>query len=61
MIGTALAAFVQVGVKRWIFANIPDVCSPNQAFYLTCPYNQVFFTASAIWFVLVFQGFLSSD
>ncbi len=53
MIGTALAAFVQVGVKHWIFGNIPDVCSQDQAFNLTCPYNQVFFTASAVWYVFI--------
>jgi len=49
MIGTALAAFVQVGVKQWIFDNIPDICSRDQKFSLTCPHNQVFFTASAVW------------
>jgi len=54
VVGTALAAFIQVGFKGWLFANIPDVCSPNQKFYLTCPYNQVFFTASAVWSVLFF-------
>ncbi|PFH46867.1 hypothetical protein AMATHDRAFT_153607 [Amanita thiersii Skay4041] len=46
---TTLAAFVQVGVKTWIFANVDDICSPNQKSQLTCPHNQVFFTASAVW------------
>ncbi|KAF9523850.1 oligopeptide transporter [Crepidotus variabilis] len=49
VVGTALAAFVQVGVKQWIFKNVPDICTPNQAYSLTCPANQVFFTASAVW------------
>lgn len=49
MIGTAFAAFVQVGVKQWIFDNIPDICTRDQRFSLTCPHNQVFFTASAVW------------
>ncbi|KIL55880.1 hypothetical protein M378DRAFT_188634 [Amanita muscaria Koide BX008] len=49
LIATILAAFVQVGVKEWIFANVQDICSPHQASSLTCPHNQVFFTASAIW------------
>lgn len=46
---TVLAAFVQVGVKQWIFANVHDICSVNQKDNLTCPHNQVFFTASAVW------------
>lgn len=49
VVGTVFAAFVQVGIKQWIFANVPNVCRPDQEFNLTCPYNQVFFTASAIW------------
>ncbi|KAH8115273.1 OPT oligopeptide transporter [Phellopilus nigrolimitatus] len=46
---TILAAFVQVGVKEWMFANVKDICSPDQKSNLTCPHNQVFFTASAVW------------
>ncbi|KAF5380630.1 hypothetical protein D9615_004759 [Tricholomella constricta] len=49
LIATILAAFVQVGVKTWIFANVQDICDPNQKSQLTCPHNQVFFTASAVW------------
>lgn len=55
LIATILAAFVQVGVKAWIFNNVPDICSPNQASQLTCPHNQVFYTASAVWFVIIFS------
>jgi OPT family small oligopeptide transporter len=49
LVATTLAAFVQVGVKQWIFHNVPDICSENQKNNLTCPHNQVFFTASAVW------------
>jgi len=52
MVATTLAAFVQVGVKTWIFKSIQDICDPNQSSQLTCPHNQVFFTASAVWSVL---------
>jgi hypothetical protein len=48
-VATILAAFVQVGMKHWLFSNVPDICSPNQKNQLTCPHNQVFFTASAVW------------
>ncbi|EIW80549.1 oligopeptide transporter [Coniophora puteana RWD-64-598 SS2] len=49
MVGTLCASFVQVGVKEWMFANVKDICSPTQESSLTCPHNQVYFTASAIW------------
>ncbi|KAK7472357.1 hypothetical protein VKT23_000474 [Stygiomarasmius scandens] len=49
LVGTVLAAFVQVGVKTWIFDNVDDICDGNQRSQLTCPHNQVFFTASAVW------------
>ncbi|KAK1235811.1 hypothetical protein PQX77_000945 [Marasmius sp. AFHP31] len=49
LVATILAAFVQVGVKTWIFDYVPDICSREQTSNLTCPHNQVFFTASAVW------------
>ncbi|KIJ66008.1 hypothetical protein HYDPIDRAFT_110132 [Hydnomerulius pinastri MD-312] len=48
-VGTLLASFVQVGVKQWMFDNVKDICSPTQESFLTCPHNQVYFTASAVW------------
>jgi OPT family oligopeptide transporter len=48
-VATTLAAFVQVGVKEFIFAHVKDICTDNQPDSLTCPHNQVFFTASAVW------------
>lgn len=53
-VATVIAAFAQVAVKEWMFANIPRICQPNQKSSLTCPHNQVFFTASAIWSVYHF-------
>ncbi|KAG8855931.1 hypothetical protein FRC20_000665 [Serendipita sp. 405] len=49
MVSAFLSAFVQVGVKRWLFATVPDICTRNQPNQLTCPRNEVFFTASAVW------------
>ena len=49
---TILVAFVQTGVKQWIFSNVKDICSPTQSNFLTCPGNQVTFTASVIWYVV---------
>ncbi|KAJ7496777.1 OPT oligopeptide transporter protein-domain-containing protein [Mycena latifolia] len=49
LVGTVIAAFLQVGVKTWIFSNVEDICKPGQKSQLTCPHNQVFFSASAVW------------
>jgi OPT family oligopeptide transporter len=49
MISTILAAFVQVGVKEWMFNNIKDICQPTQAYHMTCPHNAAFYTSSAVY------------
>ncbi|KAJ7647777.1 OPT oligopeptide transporter protein-domain-containing protein [Roridomyces roridus] len=49
LVGTIVAAFLQVGVKTWIFSNVHDICQPTQKSQLTCPHNEVFFTASVVW------------
>lgn len=59
MVATTLAAFVQVGVKTLIFKNVKDMCDPNQSSQLTCPHNQVFFTASAVWCVFYYYYLIS--
>jgi len=48
-IATLVAAVVQIGMKEWIYANVPDLCSPEQEHKLTCPVTEVFFSASAVW------------
>jgi hypothetical protein len=53
LVSTLLGAFLQVGVKQWIFSSVPDICAPDQKSHLTCPHNKVFFTASAIWSVVL--------
>jgi len=49
MFATVIAAVCQVGMKEWMFANIPDLCTPDQPHKLTCPANEVYFSASAVW------------
>lgn len=51
-VGTLLASFIQIGVKQWMFNNIPDICTPNQPSFLTCPHNEVYYTASAVWGII---------
>ena len=52
LIATVIVTFVQIGVKQWMFANVKDICSPTQSDFLTCPLNQVWFSASAFWYVV---------
>ena len=49
LVSTTLVGLLQVGVKEWMFAHIPDICQPNQKDALTCPHNQVLYTTSAVW------------
>ncbi|GJJ12039.1 hypothetical protein Clacol_006280 [Clathrus columnatus] len=49
VVSTVATTFVQVFVKKWMFENIHDLCSPSQKDLLTCPHNEVYYTASAIW------------
>lgn len=54
LVATLISSFLQVAVKKWIFDTVPDICSPDQASHLTCPHNEVFFTASVVWYRLFF-------
>ncbi|KAI6022263.1 hypothetical protein BKA83DRAFT_1190410 [Pisolithus microcarpus] len=48
-----VAATTQLGVQSWMFSNIPDMYAQDQKDGFTCPYTQVFGTASIIWGVVV--------
>lgn len=49
LVATTIAAFVQVGVKEWMFSNIDSICHDHQPAHLTCPHNRVFLTSSAVF------------
>ena len=51
-ISTILCVTVQIAVKEWMFSTLPDICERDQPDHLTCPRNRVFYSASAIWYVL---------
>jgi OPT family oligopeptide transporter len=48
IVGTVVGSLVQLGVQEWMFAQIDDLCSPNQKDDFTCPNTRVFGTASNI-------------
>lgn len=45
------SCLIQVGVKQWLFATTPDICTEQSGNSLTCPRAKVFFTASVLWYV----------
>ncbi|EIW77489.1 OPT oligopeptide transporter [Coniophora puteana RWD-64-598 SS2] len=49
IVAAILAGTVQLGVQSWLFSNIKDLCSPDQADGFICPSTEVFGTASIIW------------
>ena len=57
-VATLLAGILQVGIKEMLFTTVKDICAERQNDKLTCPHNRVFFSASAIWYVLCSPLFL---
>ena len=49
VIASIVSVFVVVLVQQWMFANIPDLCSPDQPHNFTCPSTSVFATAALVW------------
>lgn len=49
LVATVWSALVQVGVLRWSYGAIDNLCSQDQKDHYTCPNGRVFFNASIIW------------
>jgi OPT family small oligopeptide transporter len=49
VIATTLSVFVSVLVQRWMFANIPDLCSQTQKSNFICPTTSAFALSSMVW------------
>jgi hypothetical protein len=49
IVAAILSAFVQIGVKKFLVATVPDLCDKHQANLLTCPNTSVFYSASVLW------------
>lgn len=46
---TIWGSIVQIGVLRWAYGSIDNLCAVNQKNHYTCPNGRVFFNASIIW------------
>ncbi|PLW42849.1 hypothetical protein PCASD_07221 [Puccinia coronata f. sp. avenae] len=52
IVAAILSAVVQIGVKKFLVATVPDLCDKHQANLLTCPNTSVFYSASVLWGLL---------
>jgi len=52
IVATVVAATTQLGVQKWMFANISNVCEANQSDHFICPTTEVFYVASVVWGVI---------
>ncbi|KAI1774277.1 small oligopeptide transporter [Hypoxylon cercidicola] len=50
--GTVWSSFVELGVLNWMFANIPNLCSPRQKDHFICPGATSYFTNSIFFGVI---------
>lgn len=49
IVGTLVAALVNVGVQEWMRSNIDNICDPKQADGFICANGRTIFNASIIW------------
>lgn len=49
MVASAWSCLVQVGVMRWAYGNIEDLCSSTQPNGYTCASAKVYYSASLVW------------
>jgi OPT family small oligopeptide transporter len=49
VLATIVALLSSIAAKQWAMDNIPDICSPHQKDFFTCPNLKVFNTAAIIW------------
>ena len=49
LIASFLAVISSIVAQKWAMNNIPDICSPHQKDFFTCPQNNQFDTGSVIW------------
>ncbi|SCV67274.1 BQ2448_5920 [Microbotryum intermedium] len=49
VVAVFVTCLAQVGVKRWLVANVEDFCQRGQSALLVCPTTRTFYSASIIW------------
>jgi OPT family oligopeptide transporter len=49
VVAAVVSCIVVTSVQDWMFANIVDICTPDQKDGFSCPSSNMFATASLIW------------
>jgi oligopeptide transporters, OPT superfamily len=49
VVAAVVSCIVVTSVQEWMFANIVDICTPDQKDGFSCPSSNMFATASLIW------------
>ncbi|GAA5828625.1 hypothetical protein JCM11251_000877 [Rhodosporidiobolus azoricus] len=49
IVSAVVTCFVQVGVKRWLVSEVPDLCDQYQKALLICPNARVMYSSSIVW------------
>lgn len=57
LVATLVSSVVQIGVLNWMFAYIPNLCTPEAINGLICPIARVHFNGSILWGVVGPQRF----
>jgi OPT family small oligopeptide transporter len=52
MVSTLVASVTQIVVLNWMFAYIPNICTPDAVNGFTCPIARVHFNGSILWGVI---------
>jgi OPT family oligopeptide transporter len=49
IVASIVAVIASIVAQQWALDSIPDICSPDQKSFFTCPNLKIFTTASIIW------------
>ncbi|KAI1001250.1 Glutathione transporter 1 [Podosphaera aphanis] len=49
MVATIISSITQIFVLNWMFANVPEICTPKASNGFICPFARVHFNGSILW------------
>ncbi|KUJ14602.1 OPT-domain-containing protein [Mollisia scopiformis] len=52
MVATIVSSVTQIAVLNWMFANVPNICTPQAVNGFVCPIARVHFNGSILWGVV---------
>ncbi|KAH8651915.1 OPT oligopeptide transporter protein-domain-containing protein [Tricladium varicosporioides] len=61
MVATIVSSITQIFVLNWMFANVPNICTPEAINGFVCPLARVHFNGSILWGVVGPQEFFGSN